>query len=149
MHEGSCMRMAIKSCVGWLFVAPFLSGWPHLMGRSTGNAAPPYRWLQPTGMSTGYCMHVHHDFDGLYLAGMLTDYASPHPFRWGTPHRCLRVIPRLTSGRQKVATHRVQITTPLQKVRKILSLVWLPKRNCFEFSEGQRGLYLKSMSCAR
>ena len=87
MHEGSCMWMAIKSCVGWLFVAPFLSGGPHLTGRSTGNAAPPYRWLQPTGMSTGYCMPVHHDFDGLYLAGMSTDYASPHPFRWGTPHR--------------------------------------------------------------
>ena len=71
------MCMAIKSCVGWLFVAPFLSGGPHLTGRSTGTASPPYQLLHLVGMWTGYCMLVHHDFDGLHLAGMSTDYASP------------------------------------------------------------------------
>ena len=45
------------------------------------------------------------DVDGLCLAASISmGYTAPG---------CRRVMPRLTSGRQKVATHRVQITTPL------------------------------------
>ena len=47
-------------------------------------------------------MHRHLHVDGLHSMSM--GYTSPG---------CRRVMPRLTSGWPKVATHRVQMTTPL------------------------------------
>ena len=88
-------------------------------------------WATPHGEVDGQCITTimsvataHGDVDGLL-------HACAPSFRWSTPRRdvdglclavsismgytspgCRRVMPRLTSGWPKVATHRVQMTTP-------------------------------------